>query len=67
MVKSSIVLPARSRYAVRVFENKQIAISQKTGSWYLVLGTWGVRRCDPLPTGQLERENRAEIDRDWSP
>ncbi|HLK07134.1 MAG TPA: hypothetical protein VKV30_04320 [Candidatus Angelobacter sp.] len=23
--------------------------------------------CDPLPTGQLERENKAEIDRDWSP
>jgi hypothetical protein len=22
---------------------------------------------DPLPTGQLERENRAEIDHDWSP
>jgi hypothetical protein len=22
---------------------------------------------DPLPTGQLERENSAEIDRDWSP
>jgi len=21
---------------------------------------------DPLPTGQLERENKAEIDRDWS-
>jgi hypothetical protein len=22
---------------------------------------------DPLPTEQLERENRAEIDRDWNP
>ena len=23
--------------------------------------------CDPLPTEQLERENRAEIGPDWSP
>jgi len=22
--------------------------------------------CDPLPTGQLKREKRAKIDRDWS-
>src|SRR6478609_2445176 len=56
-----------------IFENKQLAIgnwqlaSQKTGSWYLVLRPLGVRLCDPLPTGHLKRENKAEIDRDWSP
>jgi len=27
----------------------------------------GFTSCDPLPTGQLEPEKRAEIDRDWSP
>jgi hypothetical protein len=47
-----------------IFENKQLA------KWRLaidlVLGTRYLARCDPLPTEQLERENRAEIGPDWT-
>jgi len=33
----------------------------KAGTWFLVFGTL----YDPLPTGQLKREKRAEIESDW--
>jgi hypothetical protein len=46
----------------KLFDKKQLAIS----SWQLA-GKPKSRAHDPLPTGQLKRENRAEIDRDWSP
>jgi hypothetical protein len=46
-----------------VFENKQLAI----GNWQLAKKTQPLPFCDPLPTGQLKTEKRAEIGRDWSP
>jgi hypothetical protein len=40
-----------------IFENKHSALSIQPKMEPLAL-------CDPLPTGQLKRENRAEIDHD---
>jgi hypothetical protein len=56
----------RNRYAGTIFENKQLTNSNRQLA-KLAKTNSKERVCDPLPTGHLERENKAEIDRDWSP